>query len=154
MTYNDLRKGRASLFGHVYLVTTVTAYRRPLFTDLAVGRYIVNAMRAQDLAGNTTTLAYVVMPDHVHWLLELTARMPLAIIMRRFKGATARYTNIVNGGSGAVWQPSFHDHAVRSDESLVDIARYAIMNPIRAGLAGRIGDYPLWDAVWDMSESM
>jgi putative transposase len=28
------------------------------------------------------------------------------------------------------------------------IARYVVANPLRAGLAGTIGDYPYWDAVW------
>jgi hypothetical protein len=28
------------------------------------------------------------------------------------------------------------------------MARYIIANPLRAGLVDRIGDYPLWDAMW------
>ncbi len=31
---------------------------------------------------------------------------------------------------------------------MIDVARYIIANPLRAGLVGRVGDYPLWDAVW------
>jgi len=27
-------------------------------------------------------------------------------------------------------------------------ARYIVANPLRAGLVERLGDYPLWDAVW------
>jgi putative transposase len=152
MTYNDLRKGRASLLGQVYLVTTVTESRRPIFAALALGRYVVNAMRTQDLDGVTDTLAFVVMPDHVHWMFELTVGAPLGMLIKQFKGSTARRINLATGKSGAVWQPSFHDHAVRNDESLVAIARYVVMNPVRAGLATRVGDYSLWDAVWDMSE--
>lgn len=152
MTYNSLRKGRASLLGQVYLVTTVTASRRPVFAALALGRYVVNAMRSQDLDGITDTLAFVVMPDHVHWMFALTVDTPLGTLIKRFKGNTARHINLATGGSGAVWQPSFHDHAVRNDESLLVIARYVVMNPVRAGLARRIGDYSLWDAVWDMSD--
>jgi len=60
----------------------------------------------------------------------------------------AREVNRSNDRSGSVWQPSFHDRAIRTDESLVNTARYVIMNPVRAGLVERIGDYPLWDAIW------
>jgi len=36
----------------------------------------------------------------------------------------------------------------RCDEGLRAVARYVIANPVRAGLAERVGDYPFWDAVW------
>jgi REP element-mobilizing transposase RayT len=152
MTYNDLRKGRVSRLEHVYLITAVTAERRPVFEDLFIGRCVVDAMRAQDAARNTVTLAYVVMPDHIHWLFCLATTESLAAILKRVKGTTARRINSLISSTGAVWQPSFHDHAVRCDESLVTLARYVVMNPVRAGLVDRIGDYPLWDVAWDMSE--
>ena len=28
------------------------------------------------------------------------------------------------------------------------LARYVVANPLRAGLVEKLGDYPLWDAVW------
>jgi putative transposase len=37
---------------------------------------------------------------------------------------------------------------LRNEESVIDAARYIIANPLRAGLVKRVGDYPLWDAVW------
>lgn len=49
---------------------------------------------------------------------------------------------------GRLWQPGFHDHAVRREESLEAIARYIVANPLRAGLVKKVGDYPLWDAIW------
>ena len=107
MSYNALRKGRASLVGQAYLVTTVTASRIPLFADLYAGRIIVNAMREQDAAGTTSTLAYVVMPDHVHWLVKLETDASLASVIKQLKGGTARRLNRCANRLGAVWQPSF-----------------------------------------------
>jgi REP element-mobilizing transposase RayT len=49
---------------------------------------------------------------------------------------------------GRLWQPGYHDHALRREEDLVATARYLVANPLRAGLVQHIGDYPLWDAVW------
>ena len=46
------------------------------------------------------------------------------------------------------WQPGFHDHAVRAEEDLASVARYIVANPLRAGLRGKIGDYPFWNAIW------
>jgi hypothetical protein len=34
------------------------------------------------------------------------------------------------------------------EEDLAQIARYVVLNPVRAGLVRRVGDYPHWDAAW------
>lgn len=148
MSYNNLRKGRVSLPGHSYLVTAVTNNREPLFSDLSTGRLAVNTIRASDEEGLCRTLAFVVMPDHVHWLLELKQGRSLTQMVKIFKGRTATRLAKQFGQSFKVWQPSFHDQAVRTDESLVEMARYIVMNPVRAGLVKHIGDYPLWDSIW------
>ena len=68
--------------------------------------------------------------------------------MRRLKGRSARGINTQLGRTGTVWQTGFHDHALRNNENMQDIARYVIANPLRAGLVRQIGDYALWDAAW------
>lgn len=52
------------------------------------------------------------------------------------------------GTQGALWQSGYHDRAARAEEDLIQIARYIIGNPLRAGLVEHVGDYPLWDAAW------
>jgi REP element-mobilizing transposase RayT len=47
-----------------------------------------------------------------------------------------------------IWQPGFHDHALRHDDDVAEIARYIVANPLRAGLVARLGDDSHWDAVW------
>lgn len=105
-------------------------------------------MRTLEQEAICLTLTFVVMPDHVHWLLELGQSRTLAQTMKLFKGRTAATIRKYLARPGPVWQPSFHDHAVRTDESLIEVARYVVMNPVRAGLANRVGDYPLWDSIW------
>jgi hypothetical protein len=43
---------------------------------------------------------------------------------------------------------------LRRDEDLRAVARYVILNPVRAGLVQRVGDYPHWDAVWLAQEKV
>lgn len=152
MPYHDLLKGRVSLRGHYYMTTTVTAHRQAFFQSAIAGRLVLDACAVQESEGRAQTLACVVMPDHVHWLLSLSAAMSLSEVMRRFKGCAARDVNLVLGRSGALWQKGFHDHAIRSDECLEALARYLIDNPVRAGLVSRLSDYPLWRCVWDVSD--
>ncbi|HEY6644024.1 REP-associated tyrosine transposase [Povalibacter sp.] len=150
MPYTSLLRGRTSLNGHYYVVTTATAHRHPLFASLVAGRVILNTLRAQDAAGHTQTLACVVMPDHVHWLVRLVGSQSLSAVVRHVKGRSAHDLNARAQGAGPVWQKGFHDHAVRSDQSLEAIARYVIENPIRAGIVSCIGDYSLWHCAWEL----
>jgi REP element-mobilizing transposase RayT len=143
-----LRAGRASIIGHMYSVTAVTQDRQCYFSDGQLARVVVRAFRGLVEDGLADSHAFVVMPDHFHWLVTLRGGT-LSALIARAKGRSARQINLLLGRSGAqVWQPGFHDHALRRDEDVREIARYIVANPLRAGLVRAIGDYPWWDAEW------
>ena len=145
----NLRKGRVSLAGHVYLATVVTQQRQPLFADINAGRFVVREMMQVVRGGYAGSLAFVVMPDHVHWLFSLADHRTLSSVVGAVKRHSARKINTEYASDGRqIWQRGFHDHALRRDEDVVRVARYVVANPLRAGLVKRVGDYPLWDAVW------
>lgn len=146
--HHALRKGRVSVANGVYLITTTTFERRKLFDDFAVSCAAARCFEDADFLGDAAMLAWVLMPDHAHWLLQLGERDGLSRVVNRLKSASARYVNRARGASGAVWAKAFHDHGLRSDEDLQAVARYVVANPLRAGLATQIGNYPFWNAVW------
>ncbi|HUO82489.1 MAG TPA: transposase [Gammaproteobacteria bacterium] len=152
MTYDALRKGRASVPGHAYVVTTVTSRRMRLFVDLRAARAVIREMHRLEATGAIHSLAWVLMPDHLHWLFQLTDdrqhEADLATIMKLFKGRSARAVNHVMRRRGAVWQRAYYDRGVRNDEDVVQIARYIAANPLRARLVRTLGEYPHWDAIW------
>jgi putative transposase len=144
-----LRKGRISIADQIYLVTCVAYDRRPVFQDLQSGRHVVQALRYASSNKTAETLAYVVMPDHLHWLLSLGDGVTLSCVVGAMKRHSARRINeVMHRSVRTVWQRGFHDHALRQDESVQDVARYVVANPLRAGLVCRLGDYALWDAIW------
>ena len=143
----DLRRGRHSEPGRAYLVTAVCEGRARVFADWRLGRLVVQEFRlAQDL-GLAESLAWVVMPDHFHWLCVLR-KGSLARLMQRVKSRSAIAVNRATQSKSALWQAGYHDHALRDDENIKDVARYIVANPVRAGLVSRLGDYSLWDAMW------
>ncbi|MDY7533649.1 transposase [Pseudomonas sp. Bout1] len=142
-----LRTGRYSESGQIYMLTAVTQHRDPVFTDWRVGRLVVHQFRQAHTEGLVDSLAWVVMPDHFHWLVELK-HSTLPQLMLATKSRSARAVNAHLGRSGRFWQKGFHDRAIRREEDLQAVARYIITNPIRAGLVRRVHDYPLWDAIW------
>jgi len=142
-----LRQGRFAEPGRAYLLTTVTHGREPIFHDWHLARLLIAEMRAEHDSNSLESLAWVLMPDHLHWLIVL-GDTPLQTLMQRIKSRSAIAINRARNSNGRVWQKGFHDHALRLEEDLPATARYIVANPLRAGLVKRLGDYPLWDAIW------
>jgi REP element-mobilizing transposase RayT len=148
MPYSDLRIGRYSEPGREYLVTTTVHHRIPVFETFSYARICIRELAGTERETDASWLAWVLMPDHFHGLVRLGSTSDLSDLMRRFKGASAYALNRVMGRTGTLWQPGYHDHALRREESRLAVARYIVANPLRAGLAERPGDYPHWDSVW------
>ena len=147
MSRDALYRGRYSAAGQLYHITTCTHERRPLFADAACARVVIGQMRTLHDDRLVSSLAWVLMPDHLHWLFGLREAGDLSSVIKRLKGRSATALRPVIG-FGPVWQRGFHDHALRQEEDVQAIARYIVANPMRAGLVRRVGDYPWWDAVW------
>jgi putative transposase len=142
-----LRQGRFSEPGRAYLLTAVTHQRQHVFNDWRAARLAIAEMRAIHEAKLAESLAWVLMPDHLHWLVVIRD-VPLQTLMQRIKSRSAIAINKGCQRHGRLWQKGFHDRALRRDEDLQNVARYIVANPLRAGLVKHLGDYPLWDAVW------
>jgi len=147
-----LRSGRTSIPNQIYHISTTTIARRPVFLDLYAGRAVVNALRREQVAHGVETLAYVVMPDHLHWLFKLPEGRRISITVNNIKSLSARVINRYFARRGQIWQKGFYDRAIRSDEDVMSVARYIIANPLRASIVDDIRRYPLWDADWVDSE--
>jgi putative transposase len=145
---HQLRKGRTSIPGQVYHVTTRAVYRRPLFEDFHTGRLVVSCLKHEEERGRARTLCFVLMPDHLHWLLQITGTQTLFSVVNNVKAHSARRINCATCHSGAVWQKGFFDRAIRRDEDLVTVADYIVANPVRAGLVRDSCEYALWDSIW------
>ena len=113
-----LRRGRFSYPGYVYQITTVTRRREQVFADFGLARLTIGELQKSDALGRCQTLAYVLMPDHLHWLLRLE-HGTLSQAVGQFKASSARAVQQARGYAGqALWQAGFHDHALRRDEDL------------------------------------
>ena len=138
----NLRKGRVSEPNRIYSITTVTHDRGKIFSDFSNARCLVRVLQSTESLGQAHTLCFVVMPDHLHWLMQLGEGHDLSAVVRSVKALTSKRIGY------RVWQKGFHDHAIRAEEDVTAIARYIVANPLRAGLVERVGDYSHWDAVW------
>jgi REP element-mobilizing transposase RayT len=83
------------------------------------------------------------MPDHVHLLVTAVAETS---DFYRFVTAAKQRSSFAAAerGLGRLWQRSFWDYTLRSEEMLVEKIRYLIANPLRAGLVKSIEEYPFF----------
>ncbi|WP_080393010.1 REP-associated tyrosine transposase [Stenotrophomonas beteli] len=146
MSSERLCLGRHSIIGQFYVLTTTTHQRRRLLESKAAA-CAIDQFHYIKQRGLVQSHAWVVMPDHVHWMFELRAAH-LPDIARRMKSSSALALNRLAGRRCTVWQPGCFDHAVRAEESLARQALYILGNPVRAGLAGQIGEYPYAWPAW------
>jgi putative transposase len=101
-------------------------------------------------------LAYTVMPNHVHALLQPLedlpipegasaiddivsdeqddAVSPLGRVMHSLKSYTAHKINGILGRAGQLWQHESYDHWIRDEEELQRVVNYIAWNPVKAGL--------------------
>jgi len=144
----NLRKGRFSGKNRIYFITTCCHARRQLFTCPEFALIAIEEICLQEIRANCKSLAYVVMPDHIHWLVQLSGGSSLDKVMNSLKGRSAHRINSSRERRGKVWQDGFHDHALRRDEDLKSAANYLIHNPVRAGLVQQPDQYPFWGSIW------
>jgi hypothetical protein len=94
--------------------------------------------------------SFVVMPNHVHVLVQFRSGLTLAGQTESWLRYTARRINEQFGRRGAFWQSEPFDHLVRSGEQFAYLQQYIAENPRRARL--REGEYLYW-SVERLSES-
>ena len=72
--------------------------------------------------------SYVVMPNHVHVLMELFDGKDLPKIVQGWKAYTAKEINRLTGRSGAVWMAEYYDRLIRNAEHYANTLRYIQSN--------------------------
>ena len=113
-------------------------------------------------------MAYVVMNNHVHALLQPIGdefgprpagyfggdevddrRSPLTRICHSLKSYTAHQANRLLGRTGGFWQRESYDHWVRDEQELERIVAYIDQNAVRAGLCRLAHEYR-WPSAFDI----
>ena len=79
-------------------------------------------------------LAWCIMPNHVHVVVQPLAGVELAAILHSWKLWTARAANKLLDRSGEYWLPEYYDHLVRDEEELRHVVGWAFENPEKSGL--------------------
>ena len=90
-------------------------------------------------------LAWVVMPNHVHVLVEIL-QMPMSLVVKHWKSYTAKEINRRLGRAGDFWQEDYFDRYMRDEAHLKKTVRYIENNPVKAGLVKFAHEWPFSSA--------
>ena len=145
------RLHRIFLEAPIFFVTTCVAHRRPLLAQADVVAILIEEWRTAIKRHAWAVGRYVVMPDHVHFFCRPQPQAkPLSAFMESWKSWSARSILRTLGRPSPLWQPEFFDHLVRSETSYLEKWDYVRHNPIRAGLASDLAEWPWQGFIQDL----
>lgn len=125
-----------------YFVTSVTNNRVKAFDINTFGPFVVDALIEIAQRFGFEVSAYVVMPDHVHFLLAAVHDgADFKAMVKAWKQRTGFEWSRRCGKK--LWQHGYWERVLRGNDNPLSICRYIIENPVRAGLSRHPQGYPL-----------
>jgi putative DNA methylase len=92
-------------------------------------------------------IAWCVMPNHVHGLIETREDRPLGGIIHSWKSYTAHAANQILGRSGELWFREYFDRFIRDERHFKNAVNYIEENPVKAGFVCRREEWR-WSSAW------
>lgn len=92
-------------------------------------------------------IAWCIMPNHVHGLIETGESWPLASLLHSWKSYSALGANQILGRSGDFWFREYHDRFIRDERHFRNAVTYIEQNPVKARLV-RTPEEWRWSSAW------
>ena len=116
----------------IHFLTFSCYHRQPKFTNASACETFVDALERGRQNYNLCVYGYIVMPEHVHLLVNEPERSTLAQAIKSLKQGVAR--RLALRAEDSFWQARYYDFNVWSEKKFVEKLRYIHRNPVRRGL--------------------
>ena len=138
---------------HAHFVTFSCYKRRRLLDHDRAKKIVLGVLNSQLTKQNALCGGFVLMPDHIHAVLWFPTDNQLSHFMKQWKQRSSiqikrllrtelvEYRTTIDLGE-AIWQPRYYDFNLYSEKKLREKLDYMHLNPVRAGLASDICDWP------------
>ena len=93
-------------------------------------------------------IAWCIMPNHVHILIEVFNGFSLSEIIHSWKSFSANQINKLLNRTGQVWMMEYFDRYIRDYEHFDKVVNYIHNNPVKAGLVKSPSEYR-WSSAYD-----
>lgn len=132
---------RLEFAGALYHVTARGDRREPIYTDEVDRREWLGVLGDACRRFNWVIHAYCQMTNHYHMVVE-TPDGNLARGMRQLNGLYTQRFNRRHGLVGHLFQGRYKAIVVQKEGYLKELARYVVLNPVRAGMVKQPEEWP------------
>jgi putative transposase len=116
--------------------------REPCFSAPDDFRYYLQCLREACLKHDAVTHAYVLMTNHVHLLITPAEKDGISRVLQTVGRRYVQYVNASYRRSGTLWEGRHKASLIDTEHYLMACYRYIELNPVRAGMVRKPGDYP------------
>jgi putative transposase len=136
---------RIEFAGALYHITCRGNARQPIFLDDVDRSRFLEQLGEVVARSRWECHAYCLMTNHYHLLLE-TGEPNLSKGMRQLNGTYAQWFNARHERVGHLLQGRFGGIVVERESHWLEVARYVVLNPVRAGMV-RSPEHYLWSSL-------
>lgn len=136
--YAALRRFRTSKPQAEYFLTVNLAERGAGLEKAAVTSAIIEHWEKLEADGSWLVRTAIVMPDHLHLLIQLGESISIDRCVKLLKG---RLSPLLRANSRG-WQSGYYEHELRSVEEVLPVFLYIYLNPYRAELLSTAEIWP------------
>ena len=132
---------RLEFAGALYHITSRGDRREDIYEDDADRADFLSVLGEVCAQHNWVCHAYCLMSNHYHLLVE-TPDGNLSKGMRQLNGVYTQHFNRRHGRVGHVFQGRYKAILVDKEAYLLELARYIVLNPVRAGMVRSAREWP------------
>lgn len=111
-----------------------------IFFELKNYKFFLNRFRKYVAGNHAQVIAYVLMPNHYHFLLEISSE-DFSIAMQKFSISYVKSINKRYNRTGSLFEGAFQARRIDRNEYLLHLPRYIHLNPVLAGLVRHPEDW-------------
>lgn len=134
------RQLRVEFPGALYHVTSRGNMREAVFRDDSDKALFLKVLGEAAERFTLKIHAYCLMDNHYHLLVE-TPLANLSAAMRHINGIYTQTFNFRRGKAGHLFQGRYKGILVKKEDYLLEVCRYIVLNPVRAGLCRNPADW-------------
>ena len=127
------RAPRLQLAGGIFHITSRGNRKHEIYVNESDRHIFLYALENAVAHYHWRCHAYCLMTNHFHLVIE-TPQPKLSVGMQRLNGAYGQWFNHRHRLSGHLFQGRFHSRLVENDSQLLELSRYVVLNPVRAGV--------------------
>jgi putative transposase len=126
----------------IFFATTNTSMGKRVLQSERNAGLLIDVLRSLVAERRFQLHDFVIMPDHVHLLIEVSNDMTIEKAMQLIKGRFSHCLSHELGYKGEVWQRGFTEVQVMNRESFEMHREYIAQNPVKAGIATSADNFP------------